>query len=55
MKRHNATNINADAAENNDCGRMSGRLRGLKRWMVARFEAHLRRTTALGVHRRSRY
>ena len=55
MKRENATNLNADAAENNDCGRLIGRLRGLKRWMAARVEAHQRRTTTLGVHRRSRF
>ena len=55
MKRDNATNVNADAAEGRDCSGLAALLYGLKRWMAARVEAHQRRTTALGVHRRGRF
>ena len=55
MKRDNATNVNSDAAESKDCGGLAAFLSGLKRWMAARVEAHQRRTTTLGVHRRGRF
>ena len=55
MKRDNATSASADAAESKDCSRLAALISGLKRWMAARFEAHQRRTTTLGVHRRGRF